>query len=126
MDLLWDVPDPTRLAPRVQAVLEWLQSGAPSATEVVPTGDYIIVTMPAAAAERLFGVELVRYVRRAKEASTIPQFILRAREQKYSLPAHIAELVYSVSGLVDFPPLVKSYARPLSVSPPLLTRVSRG
>jgi tripeptidyl-peptidase-1 len=98
----------------VRAVREWLQSGEPTSVEVVPTGDYIKVTMSVSAAERLFGVELVRYVR-IKEGREASRSILRAREQKYILPMHIAGLIYSVAGLIDFPPLVKP--RPMADEP---------
>lgn len=82
--------------------MQWLQRAKPKSMELVPTGDYVLVSMSAAAAERLFGVELVQYQRIGRG---LTHTIIRAKEQVYRLPSHVARFIYRVSGLTDFPPM---------------------
>ena len=86
-----------------QAVADFFMAASPSNVELVNHGDWLKVTMPAAAAERAFETTFHAYRVVANEASSTTAPTVVHRALSYSLPTHIAAAVDFVASVVSFP-----------------------
>ena len=86
----------------VAAVAAWASAGGAGTVHVSVTGDYVFASTPAAALERLLGVQLHTY-RHVKSGARLVRAATPMSRVPATLPSGLAHVVDGVVGVADFP-----------------------
>ena len=86
----------------VAAVAAWASAGGAGTVHVSVTGDYVFASTPAAALERLLGVQLHTY-RHVKSGARLVRAATPMSRVPATLPSELAHVVDGVVGVADFP-----------------------